>query len=310
MELITRRQALELFESPLDELLSAADDLRRRFRKDHFDLCTIINAKSGSCSENCRFCSQSSHYMTFSETYPLLSETEIIADAMRNESQGVRRYSLVTSGKRLSAQELDRVCGIYENLKRETGLYLCSSHGLLEYDDFVRLRESGVSRYHNNLETGREFFPQICTTHSYDDKLRAIREAMRAGLEVCSGGIIGLGETIEDRIDMAMDLRELGIKSVPVNILNPIKGTPFESNRPLDEEEILRTIAVFRFILPDADIRLAGGRSLLSDRGERAFRSGANAAITGDMLTTAGLGTKSDIELVKSLGYTVCQNNM
>ena len=305
MELITRRQALELFESPLKELLSAADDIRRRFCGDGFDLCTIINAKSGSCSENCRFCSQSSHYMTFSETYPLLAEEDILEDARKNESQGVRRYSLVTSGRRLSSQELDRVCGIYECLKRETGLYLCSSHGLLEYDDFVRLRESGVSRYHNNLETGRKFFPQICTTHSYDDKLRAIREALEAGLDVCSGGIIGLGETIEDRIDMAMDLRELGIKSVPVNILNPIKGTPFENNRPLDEEEILRTIAVFRFILPDADIRLAGGRSLLLDRGKRAFGSGANAAITGDMLTTAGLGTRSDIELVKSLGYKV-----
>ena len=305
MELITRRQALELFESPLEELLTEANDMRRRFCADRFDLCTIINAKSGSCSENCRFCSQSSHYETFSETYPLLSEEEILSDARHNEAQGVRRYSLVTSGKRLSAQELDRVCGIYENLKRETGLYLCSSHGLLEYDDFVRLRESGVSRYHNNLETGRKFFPQICTTHSYDDKLRAIKEAMRAGLEVCSGGIIGLGETIEDRIDMALDLRDLGIKSVPVNILTPIKGTPFENNRPLDEEEILRTIAVFRFILLDADIRLAGGRSLLADRGAKAFGSGVNAAITGDMLTTAGLSTKSDIELVKSLGYEV-----
>lgn len=305
MELITRRQALELFESPLEELLTEANDIRRRFCADRFDLCTIINAKSGSCSENCRFCSQSSHYMTFSETYPLLSEEEILSDARHNEAQGVRRYSLVTSGKRLSAQELDRVCGIYENLKRETGLYLCSSHGLLEYDDFVRLRESGVSRYHNNLETARRFFPQICTTHSYDDKLRAIKEAMRAGLEVCSGGIIGLGETIEDRIDMALDLRDLGIKSVPVNILTPIKGTPFENNRPLDDEEILRTIAVFRFILPDADIRLAGGRSLLADRGAKAFGSGVNAAITGDMLTTAGLSTKSDIELVKSLGYEV-----
>lgn len=305
MEIITRQQALELFESPLEELLTEADNLRRRFRDDHFDLCTIINAKSGSCSENCRFCSQSSHYDTFSQTYPLLSEEDILADARHNEAQGVRRYSLVTSGRSLSSQELDRVCGIYESLKRETGLYLCSSHGLLEYDDFVRLRKAGVSRYHNNLETGRRFFPQICTTHSYDDKLRAIREALEAGLEVCSGGIIGLGETVEDRIDMAMDIRDLGIKSVPINILTPIKGTPFENNRPLDEEEILRTIAVFRFILPYADIRLAGGRSLLLDRGEKAFRSGANAAITGDMLTTAGFGTNSDIELVKRLGYSI-----
>lgn len=304
---ISVEEALLLYNEPLEDLLSEADNIRMHFCGNHFDLCTIINARSGSCSENCKFCSQSSHFETSSDSYPLMSKEDILKDAKHNESQGVKRYSLVTSGRKLSASDLDEVCKIYRKLSENSGLYLCSSHGLLEYEDLVDLKNAGVKRYHNNLETSRRFFPQICTTHTYDDKINTIKDAVRVGLEVCSGGIIGLGEDIKDRIDMALDLRNLNIKSVPVNILNPVKGTPFEDNLPLSEEEILRTIAIFRFILPDSSIRLAGGRSLLKDRGNRSFCSGANAAITGDMLTTAGLGTASDIELVKSLGYEILQ---
>lgn len=302
---ISMEEALELYMQPLENLILASDKIRMHFCSNHFDLCTIINARSGSCSENCKFCSQSSHFETLSDSYELISKEQILEDAIYNESQGVRRYSLVTSGKKLSDADLDEACKIYKNLSENSGLYLCSSHGLLEYEDLIKLKASGVKRYHNNLETSRRFFPQICTTHTYDDKINTIKDAARAGLEVCSGGIIGLGEDIKDRIDMAFDLRKLNIKSVPVNILNPIKGTPFEDNLPLSEEEILRTIAIYRFILPDAAIRLAGGRGLLKDKGERGFCSGANAAITGDLLTTAGLGIKSDIELVKSLGYEI-----
>lgn len=302
---ISLDEALMLYNEPLEKLLFEANEIRLHFCGNNFDLCTIINARSGSCSEDCKFCSQSSHFKTSADSYPLLSEKEILKDAKHNESQGVKRYSLVTSGRKLSAIELDEVCKIYESLSKSSGLYLCSSHGLLQYEDFVSLKTAGVKRYHNNLETSRKFFPDICTSHTYDDKINTIKDAIRSGLEVCSGGIIGLGEDINDRISMALDLRALNIKSVPINILNPIKGTPFENNLPLSEEEILRTIAVFRFILPDAAIRLAGGRGLLQDKGERGFCSGANAAITGDMLTTAGLGTQSDIELVKKLGYKI-----
>ncbi|MDO5311347.1 MAG: biotin synthase BioB, partial [Clostridia bacterium] len=188
-------------------------------------------------------------------------------------------------------------------IKDKVGISVCISFGLLDKDQYRRLKEAGVTRVHNNLETSRRNFPNICTTHTFDDKLRAIRAAQAAGLSVCSGGIMGLGETVEDRIDMALTLRELGIKSVPVNMLNPIPGTPFESNEKLTEEDMRRIVAVYRFILPSASIRLAGGRGLLPDKGKGCFTSGANAAISGDMLTTAGITTKTDMELLSELGY-------
>lgn len=302
---VRREAALELFEQPVEELTSAADEIRRHFCGDDFDLCSIINAKSGQCSEDCKFCSQSSHFRTESEEYSVLQNQEILEEGRYNSSKGVLRYSLVTSGKRLTKKELEEVCSSYENLRENCQISLCASHGLLAYEDFVKLREAGVERYHNNLETSRRFFPQICTTHTYDDKLQAIKDAQRAGLEICSGGIMGLGESIEDRIDMLLDIRSLGIKSIPVNVLSPVKGTPFEANAKLSEEEILKTIAVYRFIMPDAAIRLAGGRGLFEDKGKKAFQAGANAAITGDMLTTAGISIDKDLEIISSLGYKI-----
>lgn len=188
-------------------------------------------------------------------------------------------------------------------IRDETELSVCVSFGLLGERQYRRLKEAGVSRVHNNLETSRRYFPSICTTHTFEDKIRAIRAAQSAGLSVCSGGIMGLGEEAEDRIDMALTLRELGIKSVPVNLMNPIPGTPLADNRRLTKEELERIVAVFRFILPDASIRLAGGRGILEDKGRGCFRSGANAAISGDMLTTAGITVEQDMEMLKELGY-------
>ena len=200
---------------------------------------------------------------------------------------------------------MDRLCGVIRRIREEVGIAVCVSVGLLGEEQFRKLREAGASRAHNNLETSRRNFPHICTTHTFDDKIEAIRAARRAGLTVCSGGIMGLGETVEDRIDMAISLRELGIKSVPVNMLNPIPGTPLEQNQVLTGEDMRRIVAVYRFLLPDASIRLAGGRGLLADKGKGCFASGANAAISGDMLTTAGITTKTDLELVNGLGYEV-----
>ena len=195
------------------------------------------------------------------------------------------------------------MCKVVERIRKEIGISVCVSFGLLNEEQFRKLKEAGVTRVHNNLETSRRNFPNICTTHTFEDKIRAIRAAQAARLSVCSGGIMGLGETAEDRIDMAFSLRELGIKSVPVNMLNPISGTPFENNPKLSEEDMRRIVAVYRFILPEASIRLAGGRGLLADQGKSCFTSGANAAISGDMLTTAGITTQTDMELIKELGY-------
>lgn len=300
---ISREEALFLYEQPLEELCQCADQIRRHFCASQFDICTIINGKSGRCSENCKFCAQSAHNHTDAAQYPLLSADEIVEQARVNHSQGVLRYSIVTSGKRLSSQEVDQMCQAVKRIKEEVGISVCISFGLLDEEQYRKLKEAGVSRVHNNLETSRRNFPNVCTTHSFEDKVKAIRAAQAAGLSVCSGGIMGLGETPEDRIDMALTLRELGIKSVPVNMLNPIPGTPFENNRKLTEEDMRRIVAVYRFILPEASIRLAGGRGLLPDKGKSCFASGANAAISGDMLTTAGITTKTDMELLKELGY-------
>ncbi len=304
-EQITKEEVMNLYEQPLEELCESADQIRRKFCAEQFDICTIINGKSGRCSENCKFCAQSAHNHTGAEEYPLLPDEEIIAQARMNHEQGVLRYSIVTSGKRLSDAEVERMCGTVRKIRDDVGIAVCVSFGLLNEAQFRKLKEAGVTRVHNNLESSRRNFPNVCTTHTFDDKIAAIRAAQAAGLTVCSGGIMGLGETAEDRIDMALTLRELGIKSIPVNMLNPIPGTPFENNPKLTGEDMRRIVAVYRFILPDASIRLAGGRGLLADKGKSCFTSGANAAISGDMLTTAGITTKTDMEMLQELGYEV-----
>lgn len=302
---ITKKDALKLCNESIEELCSVANELRHYFCKDNFDICTIINAKSGKCSEDCKYCAQSIHYPTNIKEYPLIDTKDIVEESEYNASRGILRFSIVTSGRNLSDEEVDRLCKCYEVIKERGKISICASHGLLTKEQFKKLKSAGVSRYHNNLETSRKFFPNICTTHTYDDKITAIKNAQSAGLEVCSGGIIGLGENIEDRIDMIFDLREIGIKSVPVNVLNPIKGTPLENNDRLSSDEILKTVAIFRFVIPNAAIRLAGGRGLMKDKGKSVFIGGSNAAISGDMLTTLGISIDEDMELLNSLGYEV-----
>ena len=307
--LITKEEALYLWEQPLEELCACADRIRRQFCSNAFDLCTIINGKSGRCSENCKFCAQSAHNHTGVEAYPLLSNEEIFFRAKESRKQGILRYSIVTSGKALSDAEVERVCEGIKEIKEKIGISVCVSFGLLNERQFRKLKEAGVSRVHNNLETSRKNFKAVCTTHTFDEKIQAIQAAKVAGLSVCSGGIMGLGESVEDRIDMALELRDLGIKSVPINMLNPIPGTPYEKNKKLSSDEMRRIVAIYRFILPDAFIRLAGGRGLLGDKGKGCFQSGANAAITGDMLTTAGITAETDQKLLLELGYEVKQRN-
>jgi len=300
---LERDKALALAGEPLEELEIAANEIRRHFCGDVFDLCTIINAKSGKCPEDCTYCAQSAYHPTQVETYPLLSEEKIFQDAARQAERGVLRYSVVTSGRKLSDGEVDQLCGTAERIRESLPIRLCISGGLLKEEQFRRLRRAGFSRAHNNRESSERYFSKICTTHTYEQKVEAARTAQIAGLSVCSGGIVGLGETMEDRIDMALSLRAQGIHSVPVNLLNPIPGTPLEHMERMPYEEFLRTIALFRFLLPDSAIRLAGGRSQMPDQGRRCFLAGANAAISGDMLTTAGYTVETDLALIRSLGY-------
>ncbi|WP_053956842.1 biotin synthase BioB [Inediibacterium massiliense] len=302
---INRQDAMKLIHTDLDELCFSADEIRKYFCGNGFDICTIINGKSGKCSENCKYCAQSSHYTACVEEYSLLDHDRLLKEAVYNHSRGILRYSVVTSGRKLTDEEIVHICKSYKHIKSNCNIALCASHGLSSYKQFVQLKESGVKRYHNNLETSRRNFINICTTHTYDDKITAIKNAQKAGLEVCSGGIMGLGETMKDRIDMALDLRRLFIKSIPINILNPIQGTPYEKSPILTMDEVRRIIAIFRFILPKATLRLAGGRGLLEDKGKSVFKSGANAAISGDMLTTKGISIDEDMNMISELGFEV-----
>lgn len=307
---IDRQEALRLAEEPLERLREAAEEIRQKMCGDGFDLCTIVNAKCGRCSEDCKYCAQSAHYRTAcEESYPLLSTEELLAGARHNAKQGVLRYSIVTSGRRLSDAEVEQVCGSIRRIKAETSIEVCVSLGLLDEAQFRKIREAGASRVHCNLETSARYFPSVCTTHTYEEKIETLRAAKRAGLSVCSGGILGLGETMEDRIDMVLTARELGVRSIPVNLLNPIPGTPYEKNVPLTNEEACRCVALFRFLVPDASIRLAGGRGLVGDKGRACFQSGANAAISGDMLTTAGITVEKDMEMLHTLGFEVRRCN-
>lgn len=302
---ITKNQALDLVSAEPDILCKSANEIRQKFCGNSFDVCSIINGKSGICSENCKYCAQSAYYQTNIEKYPLLSEEKIINYAVHNHAEGILRFSVVTSGKALSNKELSKLCLVYKKLSQSSTILLCASHGLLSEKQLVGLKNAGVSRYHCNIESSKKYFSNICTTHTYEDRIKTINNAKKSGLEVCSGIIMGMGETLKDRIDMFFDLRKMKIKSVPLNVLNPIKGTPFENNKILSQNEICRTTAIARFILPDATLRLAGGRGLFKDTGKQMILSGANATISGNMLTTVGISFEKDKKLIKSLGFKI-----
>ena len=302
---LTKKEAMTLYGQPLEELCTMADTVRARFHAQAFSLCTIVNGKSGRCTENCRFCAQSAHYHTEAAVYPLCDQEEILAQAKRWQAQGVPRFGIVTAGRRLSGREVEEMCRTIRRVRRETEISLCVSFGLLREEEYRALKEAGVERCHANLETSRRYFPQMCTTHTYEDKVTNIQRARAAGLEVCSGGILGMGESWEDRLDLAVSLAELEISSIPLNLLRPIPGTPYEGMEPISNEDVLRTVAFFRYINPTAWIRMAAGRGQFPDGGAELFRSGANAAITGDMLTTTGTGIAEDRTMFAQLGYEI-----
>lgn len=292
-----------LIDGDLSWLQAGADAIKRAFCGNHVDLCTIINGRSGRCSEDCRFCAQSAHYPSSISSYPFLDPEIIVKEGKEAAAKGVHRYSIVTAGRTLDGLDLNRACTAYRMLKQSGSIKLCGSHGLLSAKALEQLKESGVERIHQNLETSRRNFPNICTTHTYDDKIATIRLAKEIGLQVCSGGIMGMGETWQDRIDMALDLQELQVDSIPLNFLHPIPGTPFADLPVLSEKEMLRCIILFRYLNPTADIRLAAGRDRMAQSGRDGFCSGANAAITGDMLTTTGNNTKQDIDMLTGMGF-------
>ncbi|AAO34803.1 biotin synthase [Clostridium tetani] len=306
---ITFNEAITLFQSSYDKnlnnLLDAANRIRNKFNGNIVDLCSIMNAKSGRCSEDCKFCAQSEHYNTNIKKYNMINMSDALNLAKENKEHGINRFSLVTSGKALTSNDFEKALEIYKEINKRVNINLCASLGILSYNQLLQLKNVGVTMYHHNLETSREYYNKICTTHSYDERIETINNAKKAGLMVCSGGIIGMGETITDRIKLAFELKSLQIQSIPINILNPVKGTPLEYTKRLEQNDILKTIAIFRFINPKASIRLAGGRNLIDNFGKGCFRAGANATISGNYLTTSGNKINDDIEMIKSLGLSL-----
>ena len=297
---ITREEAIFLSRIPnndmetLNLLFDAADQIREKF--------------CGKCSENCKYCAQSSHFKTGAEVYGLVSKELALCEAQKNEVEGAHRFSLVTSGRGLrgNEKELDKLVEIYKYIGENTDkLELCASHGICTKEALQKLVDAGVLTYHHNLESSRRFYPNVCTSHTYDDRINTIKNAKAVGLDVCSGGIFGLGETIEDRIDMALDLRELEICSVPINVLTPIPGTPFENNEAVEPLEILKTISIYRFIMPETYLRYGGGRIKLGDYVKTGLRCGINSALTGNFLTTTGTTIEKDKNMVTELGYKI-----
>ena len=284
------------------QLISLANEERERVAGGKIELCSITNAKSGRCNEDCKFCAQSIHYNTKISVYPLKSKNELLAEAERAKENGAERFSIVTSGKGLSPQEVEKIAETINLIKEKIGISPCASLGILDTKALTLLKDAGLNRYHHNIETSRQFYPNIVTTHTFDDRIKTIQAAKSAGLEVCSGGIIGLGESEEDRISMALTLKELYVDSIPINILIPLNGTPLEKIKTISIVQILRTIAIFRLITGNKTIKIAAGReSVLKDFQGLAFMAGANGMIIGGYLTVRGRSPEEDLGMVSEI---------
>lgn len=296
------KEIRKLLALPLAELIVKANKIRRKFAQDGVELCNILNAKSGTCSQDCKFCAQSAHHKTNAQAYPLKSKQEMLLAAKRAKEIGAERFDIVTSGDKLSEQDFSVIVEAIGEITQKIKIKMCASLGSMDDQKFSLLKKAGLTRYHHNLETSPRFFPKIVSTHTFADRLKTIKAAKRAGLEVCSGGIIGMGETMDDRIQMALILKKLKVDSVPLNILVPIAGTPLGKRSVLSPEEVIRTIAIFRIILKDKIIKIAAGReSVLKDFQALGFMAGANGMLIGGYLTIKGRSVQEDQKLVEQV---------
>ncbi len=305
---IDRKTALIMSEkkgAEIYELFALSNRIREKFRGNKIDLCSIINAKSGACPEDCSFCAQSAHSKTNIKIHPLIDKEKILKAANSVKENGTKRFCIVTSGKKPSDIELKEIC-IFISEIRDMGLLPCATLGMLEKKQLGQLRDAGLYRYHHNLETSEAFFSEICTTHTYREKIKTINAAKSLGLSVCSGGIFGLGETWEDRIDMAFALKDIEVDSVPINFFTPINGTPLGEKELLNPLEALKIIAIYRLVLPDREIRICGGRpATLRELNSYIFFAGADGLLIGNYLTTQGKRPEEDIQMIKDLEFEI-----
>lgn len=304
---ISKADALQLetlTHDELDYLFTGTDKIRDRFKGQDVKICSIVNAKSGRCVEDCSFCAQSSQFNTDSPEYDLMSVDEIVAAAKEAEAFGSNEFSIVTSGTSMDdRQELDKVITAVKRIKAETSLETCCSMGLMSLEHLQELKAAGLDRCHHNLETAASHFKNIVTTHTYEDEVRAVENAKQAGLDVCVGGVFGMGETFAQRVELALDIKALGTQSLPINFLKPIEGTKLEPLGVMDLYEALRTIALLRLVLPKIDMFVCGGREeIFTDQQEKLFQAGANGILGGNYLTTKGQDPKKDIDMIEGLG--------
>lgn len=309
---LTTEQALRLSEaegSDLYLLLTEAGNIREHFFGKKVTLCSIINAKSGRCPENCAFCAQSAHHITHAQTYPLVEEDELLRCAKAAENNGASCYGIITSGTGISkGEELERICNAIHRIKHETGINPSCSLGILDLETAIILRDAGMVTYHHNLETSRSFFPNICTSHDYEEDIETIRVVKKAGLKVCSGGIFGLGESMAQRIEMLITLRDLEVDSIPINFLDPVAGTRLEKANFLSPLECLKTIAISRFLIPDKQIKVCGGREYnLRELQSMIFMAGASGMMTGNYLTKQGRSPDTDRAMIHDLGLVIAE---
>jgi biotin synthase len=296
------KQINDIITKPLDELISLANSVRLEHTGRDIELCGIVNAKSGKCSEDCKFCAQSAHHNTNIPEYSLKTKNEIVSAAREAKKNGARKFGIVTSGNRLTREEVNVIAEAVKEITVSVGISPCASLGALDEESFSILKGAGLERYHHNIETSRRFYSSIVSTHGYKERIDTIKLAKKAGFEVCSGGIIGLGEDWEDRVSMALLLKELDVDSVPLNFLVPIKGTPLENAEKISPVDAIRTIALFRIILEDKTIKVAAGReSVLKDYQALIYMAGANGMMIGGYLTVAGRSVDEDLALVREV---------
>ncbi len=307
---LTADEAIALVFTPDDEsfdaLMDGAERLRRENTGDDVTLCAIVNAKSGHCGEDCKFCAQSAHYETDTPEYAFIGREKILEAAHRAKALGAREFSTVVAGKKIRKSELDELRAAIPDIIRETGLAPCGSLGVVGDDELAQLREAGLNMFHHNLETAESHYGEVCTTRPYSVNVESVKAAKRQGMFVCSGGIFGMGETWAQRVELLMLLRELDVDSVPINFLNPRPGTPFAEVRDLSARDALKIIALARHILPTKQILVCGGREVnLGDDQKQIFRAGASGMMIGDYLTTKGRGSLADHAMIAELGLRI-----
>ncbi len=310
-EKISKKEALfilNLDKEFLPDLLFFASSLRKKYFQNKIATCSIINAKSGKCSEDCKYCAQSSHFKTNVTTYDLKQKEEILKSAVEENSRSLR-FSIVTSGKKPSKEELNRIKETFQSFDAfGVTQKPCASVGILSKEELLELKNSGLTRFHHNIESSKNFFSNICTTHTFEQRIETIKNAKEVGLEVCVGGILGLGESFEDRVDFLFEIKNINPNSVPLNFLNPVKGTPLENQKIIDLWDAIKIIALARFVLPNKIIKIGAGRlEVFKDNQALPFLAGANGMIVGNLLTTKGRNPQEDLDLIKNLGFQISE---